>query len=286
MRCSSRRRIVTLTAFFIVVANCLVIIDRSSAQTSTDSPTTLSDIRVTVVNEGNSSFSLTPFWFAFHDGSFDTFDVGAAATMSLEMLAEDGIVDGLVDDFTASGPNGDRQGVVGAPQGFGPAPVIEPGETGRSYITLADESTTPYFSFASMIIPSNDSFVGNSNPMAYEVFDGLNGINGGTFTIQLFADDLYDSGTEDNIGMGAAFSTIGGTASDTIGGVIAAAGDLSEFLDTDTPAGTTITELIGANQLVATISVTRVPEPSTGLIAVALAMGLIGLNTARRRRAV
>ncbi|MDJ0535032.1 MAG: spondin domain-containing protein [Xenococcaceae cyanobacterium MO_207.B15] len=34
---------------------------------------------------------LAPFWVAFHDGSFDTFNEGESASSALESLAEDGI---------------------------------------------------------------------------------------------------------------------------------------------------------------------------------------------------
>ncbi|MEM8866471.1 MAG: hypothetical protein AAGF31_13080, partial [Planctomycetota bacterium] len=130
-----------------VTATCIasvLAIDSAHGQVSTATPSTTSDIQVSIVNEGNSDFTLTPLWFAFQDGTFDTFDIGSAASSSIEAIAEDGIVDGLVDDFNASGQPGLRQGVVTAPGGFAGAPVIEPGETGTAFITPINPAAYQY----------------------------------------------------------------------------------------------------------------------------------------------
>ncbi len=267
---------------------CLSFIAHSAAigqLSSTPTPSTPNDLRVTVTNEGNSSFTLTPLWFAFQNGGFDFFDVGSAASSSLEALAEDGDINGLVADFGASGQPDNRQGAVFAPGGFADAPVIEPGETGSAFITPINPANHQYFSFASMVIPSNDTFIGNNDPLAYHVLNAAGGINdpSGVFTISIFGNDLYDSGTEENLGMGAAFSTIMGSPTDTVGGVIGAAGDLMEFLNTGTPAGTTITDFIAADELVATITISSVSEPSSvGVVMIGL--GAIWGVSRRRRR--
>ena len=169
------------------------------------------DIQVDIKNEGNSDFFLTPLWFGFHQGNFDMFNAGSAAnvplgTDSIERLAEGGMVDGLQADTTM--PNFD--GVAGG----GP---IAPGATVTGYVTPANPAAYPYFSFASMVIPSNDSFIGNDNPMAYEVFDAMGNVNGGTFTIEIYGRDIWDAGTELNDEMGAAFSALGGSSSDENG---------------------------------------------------------------------
>ena len=240
--------------FFVAIATAPFFSTTSFAQSA-------GDIQVDFTNVGNADFALTPLWFAFQNGNFDFFDVGQASSPALELLAEDGVVSGLQDDFTAAGQPGNIQGVVTAPGGFAGAPVVEPGETGTAFVTPINPANYQFFSFASMLIPTNDTFIGNDSAMAYQVFDSMGNINdpSGTFTINIFASDLYESGTEDNTGLGAPFSAAGGTATDTVGGLIGPAGDLQEFAGVGTPAGFTVNEFFAADALVATISVSVVP---------------------------
>lgn len=241
------------------------------------------DIQVDVTNVGNSDFFLTPAWFAFSNGTFDFFDAGSAASSSLEALAEEGDVSGLVADFASSGVPGNKQGVAANPAGFGGAPVIDPGETATAFITPANPAGYQYFSFASMVIPSNDSFIGNDDPLAYRVFDDNGDLTdaSGTFTIQIFGTDVWDAGTEQNTGTGAAFSTLGGTGVDEQGVVTLSMqpADLSVFAGTQTAAGTTINRLIAPQALLATIEISIVPAPGVAGI-----LGLAGLGLVRRKR--
>ena len=262
---------------FVAIATAPLFSTTSFAQS-------VGDLRVEFTNVGNADFALTPLWFAFQDGNFDFFDVGQASSASLELLAEDGMVGGLQADFTAAGQPGNIQGVVTAPGGFAGAPVVEPGETGTAFVTPINPVNYQYFSFASMLIPTNDTFIGNDSGMAYQVFDSMGNINdpSGTFTINIYESDLYDSGTEDNTGLGAPFSAAGGTATDTIGGVIGPAGDLQEFAGVGTPAGFDVNDFYAEGELVATISISTVPEPSAGS---ALLPALCLLPLLRRRRA-
>lgn len=236
------------------------------------------DIHVSIKNEGNSDFFLTPLWFGLHDGTFDLFNPGETASVSLEALAEGGDVSGLEADFGSS-----FQGVAANSAGFGGAPVIDPGETAMASITPMNPVNYRYFSYASMIIPSNDVFIGNGNPLAYEVFDAAGNFNG-PVTIQIFGNNIWDAGTEVNDTMGAAFSGVGGTASDE-GGTVAllASGGLDNFLNTGIAPGGTIGNLIAADDLLATITISQaaVPEPSAGLM---LGLGGILLGLVRRRR--
>ncbi len=235
---------------------------------------------ISINNPGSSSFSLTPLWYGFHSGGFDLFAPGQAASASLEALAEDGIVDGLQSDFNAAAPTG-QQGVLVAPGGFAGAPVIEPGETAS--FRFNRDMGNRFLSFASMVIPSNDAFIGT--PEAIEIFnaDGTLVGGGNSRTLTFVYEQIWDAGTEFNDTMGAAFSTVGGTSTDENGVIhLLPAGGLNNFLGTGTPAGP-ITSLFTPGSTVATITIRAVPEPSTGMMMV---IGLASLATLRRRKSI
>src|SRR5262245_9425948 len=60
-------------------------------------------VSVTVTNnQPNGGFSFSPTWFAFHDGTFDTFNSGAAASLGVERIAELGDASALRAQFGAS----------------------------------------------------------------------------------------------------------------------------------------------------------------------------------------
>ncbi|MEM7453852.1 MAG: spondin domain-containing protein [Planctomycetota bacterium] len=254
----------------ILPAIALAIAALSAGMTRAD------QIEVTVQNnQPTDGFYFTPVWAAFHDGSFDSFDVGGTASSSIEMVAEGGVLDGIIADFGASGTGQDN--VIFGSAGFPGAPVFDPGEE-ASILFNVDGSSEQYFSFLSMVIPSNDAFVGNDDGMAYEIFDGAGNYNG-DLVIEIMGNTIWDAGTEANDGQGAPFSAIGGTSTSEALSIRVHPG-LDNFIGTDTAAGTTIGSGIGSNELLATITIRRVPEPtSAGL----LLTGLVGL-VARRRR--
>ena len=217
------------------------------------------DLQVSIENlAGTDGFSLTPFWVGLHDGSFDLFDVGSVATAGLELLAEDGDASTLESEFAAAGRV--QLSGIGNSDGFAGAPVIEPGETAIGFVDITNPSVYPFMSFASMVIPSNDAFVGNENPEAYRVFNA-DGTFAGPITIEIFGSDIWDAGTEVNDTMGAAFSTVGGTATDE-GGTVQAHAGLANFEGTDTPSGSTIAadSAPGADDLVARITISEAPD--------------------------
>ena len=133
--------------------------------------------------------SLTPFWVGFHDGVFDSYDPGAPVTVGLERLAEDGTTTVISEEFLDSG-----SGVVDGAIGGGP---IAPGEMVMDTFTLdSNDETSRYFSYASMVLPSNDAFVANGNPLVHEVFDEDGNFVGAEFLI--LGSEVNDAGTEVN----------------------------------------------------------------------------------------
>lgn len=159
------------------------------------------EVTVTIENlsSANGGF-LTPVWVGFHDGNFDIYDIGAPASPGLESLAEDGTTETLAAEFGQSGA-GVMEGTI-----FGPGGPLGPGDVATMTFPL-DEDSAPnlYFSFASMVIPSNDAFIANEGSRAHPVFDGLGNFIGRSFII--VGKQVRDAGTEvnDEVPMNTAF---------------------------------------------------------------------------------
>lgn len=146
----------------------------------------------------NGSYQ-TPVWIGFHDGSFDTYDAGALASSlpipgssALERLAEDGNTGPLAADFSALGA-GRVDATVAGPNG-----PLAPGDvTSRAFLLDPSDPRDRYFSYASMVIPSNDAFLANGDPVAHPIFDA-----GGNFVGRDFfvagPSAVNDAGTELN----------------------------------------------------------------------------------------
>ncbi len=151
----------------------------------------LYEVTVTVENLApNHGNLLTPTWVGLHDGSFDVYDRGVAASPALERIAEDGNFGPLVTAFGDSGAGQD--GVV-----FGPAGPIFPSESGSaSFLVLAQPGESTYLSYTSMVIPSNDAFIANGNPTAHRLFNRGGQFVGRDFIV--YGRDVLDAGTEVN----------------------------------------------------------------------------------------
>ena len=152
---------------------------------------------------------LTPPWLGLHDGSFDSYDGGSPASVPLggdeiERMAEDGNNAPLAAAFELQLPNAPQ--VQGLP---GPGGPLAPGD--RAAVTLnVDPASDRYFSYASMVIPSNDTFVANGNPMSHMLFDATGEFVGQNFIVS--GDEANDAGTEENdeIAPNVAFLNQGG----------------------------------------------------------------------------
>ena len=134
---------------------------------------------------------ITPLWVGFHMGQFDSYDSGASASgfPGLESIAEDGNSGPLSDEFALQTPMGIQTTIAG------PNGPIFAGES-ASFRTELNPEYHRYFSYVSMVIPSNDAFVANGDPTAHRVFD-----TDGNFTpvsFYILGNEVNDAGTEIN----------------------------------------------------------------------------------------
>ncbi len=219
-----------------------------------DAPTE-SFVVITVENnqEAGSGFFFTSVWGGLHDGGFDLFNIGEAPTEGLENIAENGGNTILQGEF-------DQPGRLQT-DNPGPAP-IGAGTTRVETIQVINPAAYPFFSFASMILPSNDVFFGNEDPEAWRIFED-DGTPSGPITIEITGADLFDAGTEVNDAMGIPFVIDGNNMADeteTDDGISLLNDDLSAYLNLENVPGATIDSPIDADELVATITVEVVEQ--------------------------
>lgn len=241
-------------------------------------------LKITFENLAPSNgFFFTPVYGAFHGNTgFDLFNVGDPASPLFESLAEDGNFGPLRDDRVANFPN--SQGVA-LNAGVGP---IGPQSSASAMIDV-DGSINSHFVFATMLIPSQDAFIGLDQSVM--LFD-TNGKFIRPFSLTFDASDIYDAGTEDNSdNANVAFLN---QAAPNLGadenGVIALHGGLSDaILDAGFvgPGGAFAFDRNAADFTqsnfgpVARITITAVPEPSS---MAGLGLALLGLAAVRHRR--
>lgn len=256
----------------------------------------IGDIRVEFVHGNQTDLSFTPLWFGFHNGGFDTFNTGTALTVDpadtsllaqigrgVESIAEVGQVGLITSAFTnAPGIPGDVQGVAAA-AGNG-VPPIEPGETGVGFATPVNPSNYQFFSFLSMVVPTNDTFIGNSDPLAFRVFNDLDQLidaNGVPTSVrEIEVRRFYDAGTELDGGPGAAFQQgVDGALGTSTSEPVSLFPSLAAFSGVTDVTGRVISDVLTGteSELIGTIRISIVPEPST------LVLGAVGLLGLRRR---
>jgi len=209
-------------------------------------------VKVTIMSLAPSDpqgLYFTPVWNGFHDGSFDYFDSGSTAIAGLETIAEVGDPSGLAEYFMGQYPAGISM-VQNNPGGPGPG-VFAPGGYG-SYMVALDPAHHRYMSFATMVIPSNDTFMGNDDAMAVELFDE-NGAFLGPQYLMISGDQVYDAGTEVNDPADGPAFAMGqdGAAGTTEGSAIMTqpVDGLDNFIGVTTPPGTTIGEALTTEPL-------------------------------------
>jgi hypothetical protein len=231
-------------------------------------------VRVSFTNtapEGGIGFA--PLHVGFGQGTFDAFDAGSAATEPIVSVAEGGSGAAWQPAFMAAEPQATR-GIVGAG-----GPVLA-GVT-RTLDLVVDTAVNRFFSFASMVIPSNDHFIGNDSPTEYPLFD----LAGNLLISQItqLASEIWDAGSEATDPAAAAFVGDNGLRTPQNGVVSFDFSQLNAYNGLTTGAGYGFNNNLAASTEIARIGFqvlnSQVPEPTS----VALAMlALCALGATRR----
>ncbi|MEO0813489.1 MAG: spondin domain-containing protein, partial [Myxococcota bacterium] len=131
---------------------------------------------------------LTPIGWALHDANTSLFTPGEQASVGIERIAEDGDASEL-NTALASVSGVDQNGIEGA------APIM----SGETYTLVVTPTVNGRFlSFATMVVPSNDAFIGNSTGVA--LLDETGTPRPALMVVNelLSAIQIYDAGTEAN----------------------------------------------------------------------------------------
>ncbi|MGC1220046.1 MAG: spondin domain-containing protein [Phormidesmis sp.] len=166
----------------------------TAQSTETDTSETV-EVVVTIDNLApDQGLILTPLWAGFHDGSYDIYEPGLAASAGLEQIAEDGSPMALSAAFMSS----DEDWVDGVLTGDGISPDSPPliGPGSSATLTFEVDPANSYFSYASMILPSNDGFIANESGTAHRVFDANGEFVATDFVV--IGGQIQDAGTEVN----------------------------------------------------------------------------------------
>lgn len=265
--------------------SCIFLVLLAVGWTSRSQAALVVDVTVTFENLApTNSVAFAPLRLGFGNGTFDAFNAGETATDPIISVAERGTGNTWFPAFSAAEPNA----VLGSVVGGGSLPQLVPAGNANvnrtssgSQTFRVDTSVNRFFTFASMVLPSNDLFIGNDDPMEYELFDAA----GNLLINEIFvpAGEIWDAGSELAVPLNGAF-VVGATNSNRVeqNGVVSF--DFSELAAFN---GFTLAQgyafsnagLTGGTQIGRiSFAVTVVPEPSSLAF-----VGLMSVGTVFRR---
>lgn len=232
-------------------------------------------LRITV--EAPSNVGLAPALLSFHDGTNDFFDTGSTASAGLEALAEVGDTSTLQSSLAT----GDNITIANS----GP---FTPGSSNSVVFNIADTNTS--FSFAAMVLPSNDWFIGNNE--ALDISSLISGGVGSTLTFEFGR--VYDAGTELEdfsfspgnpiIGIDTMANPGGGTSTNDPISLVSGADPFGSFANIspgtfDSTAFDFNSAGVG-NTTLGRVTITTIPEPGVTLLG---SLGALTLLIRRKR---
>lgn len=230
-------------------------------------------LTVTVQNLAPANgIAFAPLHVGFGAGSFDAFNLGAAATAPIISVAEGGAGGAWQAAFAAAEPDAVR-GTIGG--------LLLSGASAQMSF-LVDSASQGFFTFASMVVPSNDFFIGNDDPREYALFDANGALQINQITLR--ANEIWDAGSEVFDPAAAAFVGDNGLRTDQNSVVAFNFAELAAFNGLLTGAGYNFQSGLGADSEVYRISFTAQPVPEPASIAMLLAgLGVVGASLKRRR---
>lgn len=230
-------------------------------------------LTVTVQNLAPANgIAFAPLHVGFGAGSFDAFNLGAAATAPIISVAEGGAGGAWQAAFAAAEPDAVR-GTIGG--------LLLSGASAQMSF-LVDSASQGFFTFASMVVPSNDFFIGNDDPHEYALFDANGALQINQITLR--ANEIWDAGSEVFDPTAAAFVGDNGLRTDQNSVVAFNFAELAAFNGLLTGAGYNFQSGLGADSEVYRISFTAQPVPEPASIAMLLAgLGVVGASLKRRR---
>jgi hypothetical protein len=250
------------------------------AAISMASPARASQIQITVTNDQPSGgFALAPVWFGVQNGTFTPFTPGSTASSAIATLAQFGNTAPLTTLFESQNVGVDTTLTSG-----GSLVQFLPGQSNSTVLNISNPAVDQFLSFAGMVVPSNDFFMGNATPL--QIFNA-NGSFKGPMTIQIFGSNVWDSDTEAQ-SLTTALTFIAGQTPGTgmqiaNGAITTVLPNSAAFLNSinglTTAAGYTITNVPTSGQLIATIQISSVPEPTSIAL---FGVGVLGVLLASR----